>query len=131
MAEIENRRPLKTRQAGWARGLAQALGAMGITPNAISVLGIGAAALGAGAMLHAPENPLFWLLGALGIQIRLLANMLDGLVAVEQGKASATGPLFNELPDRIEDALLLVAAGYGAGAPELGYGATVLAVATA
>jgi phosphatidylglycerophosphate synthase len=131
MADQGNRRPLKTRQAGWAQAMARALGAAGLTPNAISVLGVIAAAMGAAAMLHAPGNPLLWLAGALGIQLRLLANMLDGLVAVEGGKASATGPLFNELPDRIEDALLLVAAGYGAGVPELGYGATILAVATA
>lgn len=126
-----NRRPLKTRQAGWAQALARGLGAAGLTPNAISTLGVLFAAGGAACFLAAPVNRWLWLGGALGIQLRLLANMLDGLVAVEGGKASATGPLFNELPDRIEDALLLVAAGYGAGAAELGYGATILAVATA
>ena len=126
-----NRRPLKTRQAGWAQALARGLGAAGLSPNAISTLGVLFAAGGAACFLAAPDNRWLWLGGALGIQLRLLANMLDGLVAVEGGKASATGPLFNELPDRIEDALLLVAAGYGAGAAELGYGATILAVATA
>lgn len=131
MAGEGNRRPLKTRQAGWAQALARGLGAAGLSPNAISTIGVLFAAAGAACFLAAPDNRWLWLGGALGIQLRLLANMLDGLVAVEQGKASATGPLFNELPDRIEDALLLVAAGYGAGAPELGYGATILAVATA
>jgi phosphatidylglycerophosphate synthase len=126
-----NRRPLKTRQAGWAQALARALGAAGLTPNGISTVGVLFAAGGAACFLAAPDNRWLWLAGGLGIQLRLLANMLDGLVAVEGGKASATGPLFNELPDRIEDALLLVAAGYGAGAAELGYGATILAVATA
>lgn len=126
-----NRRPLKTRQAGWAQALARGLGAAGLSPNAISTLGVLFAAGGAACFLAAPDNRWLWLGGALGIQLRLLANMLDGLVAVEGGKASATGPLFNELPDRIEDALLLVAAGYGAGAAELGYGATILTVATA
>lgn len=131
MAQEGSRRPLKTRSAGWAQALARGLGRAGLSPNAISVLGVLCAAGGAAAFLLAGENRWFWLGGALGIQLRLLANMLDGLVAVEGGKASATGALFNELPDRIEDALLIVAAGYAAGVPELGYGATILAVATA
>lgn len=129
---VENRRPLKTRSAGWAQGVARGLAAIGLTPNAISVIGIGFAALGAWAFVAAPGgSPWLWLGAALGIQLRLLANMLDGLVAVEQGKGSATGPLYNEAPDRAEDALLLVAAGYACGVPELGYGATVLAFGTA
>lgn len=126
-----NRRPLATRSAGWARALARGAGAAGLSPNAISVLGVLCAAAGAAAFLASPANPWLWLAGAAGIQLRLLANMLDGLVAFEGGKASATGALFNELPDRIEDALLIIAAAYAAGAPALGYGATILAFATA
>jgi phosphatidylglycerophosphate synthase len=128
---LANRRPLKTRQAGWAQALARALGAAGLSPNAISTIGVLFAAAGAAAFLHAHDQRWLWLVAALGIQLRLLANMLDGLVAVEGGKKSATGALFNELPDRVEDALLLIAAGYAAGSPELGYGATILAFATA
>jgi phosphatidylglycerophosphate synthase len=131
MTENGSRRPLKTRSAGWAQALARGLGGAGLSPNAISVIGVLCAAAGAAAFLMADESRWFWLGGALGIQLRLMANMLDGLVAVEGGKASATGALFNELPDRIEDTLLIVAAAYAAGVPELGYGATILAVATA
>lgn len=128
----ENRRPLKTRGAGWAKMLARGLAASGLTPNAISVIGIGFAGLGAWAFVAAPGGSTWlWLGAALGIQLRLLANMLDGLVAVEEGKSSPTGALYNEAPDRAEDALLLVAAGYAAGVPELGYGATILAFGTA
>lgn len=131
MAKEMNRRPLRTRSAGWAQALARMLGNAGLSPNAISAIGILFAAGGAACFLAAPENRWWWLGGALGIQLRLLANMLDGMVAVEGGHKSATGPLFNEVPDRVEDALLLVAAGYAAGAAELGYGATLLAFATA
>ena len=128
----ENRRPLATRGAGWAKALAKGLAGIGLTPNAISVIGIGFAALGAWAFIAAPGGPAWlWLGAAAGIQLRLGANMLDGLVAVEEGKGSATGALYNEAPDRVEDALLLVAAGYACGMPELGYGATVLAFGTA
>ena len=128
---MENRRPLKTRSAGWAGALARGLGAAGLSPNAISTIGILFAALGAWAFIEASGNRWMWLIGGLCIQMRLLANMLDGLVAVEGGRKSATGALFNEVPDRIEDALLLVAAGYAGGSPELGYGAALLAFGTA
>ena len=131
MAQERSRRPPKTRSAGWAQRLARGLGRAGLSPNAISLLGVLFAAAGAAAMLLADQSRWFWLGGALGIQLRLLANMLGGLVAVKGGQASATGALFNELPDRVEDALLIVAAAYAAGVPALGYGAAILAVTTA
>jgi len=55
-------------------------------------------------------------LGAVFIQLRLLANMLDGMVAVEGGRGGALGNLYNEFPDRIEDVVLIVSAGYAASA---------------
>jgi phosphatidylglycerophosphate synthase len=59
------------------------------------------------------------------------------MVAVEHGKGSPSGPIWNELPDRIADLLLLVGAGYAgalAGQPwaePLGWLAGALAVLTA
>jgi phosphatidylglycerophosphate synthase len=61
----------------------------------------------------------------------LLAIVLDGLMAVEGGKRTAVGFLYNEIPDRVDDTVLLVAAGYSSGRPALGWLAAVLAVATA
>lgn len=52
-----------------------------------------------------------WLAAAAGIQVRLLANLLDGLVAVEGHQRTPTGELWNEVPDRVSDTLILVAAG--------------------
>ena len=63
--------------------------------------------------------------------MRLLCNLLDGLVAVEGGRKSPYGPLFNEAPDRIEDSLFLIAAGHAAGLLWLGLLAAVLACLTA
>ncbi|MBV1689542.1 CDP-alcohol phosphatidyltransferase family protein [Novosphingobium sp. G106] len=131
MSELANRRPLKSRQTGWAGALARLLQKTPLTPNAVSVAGIGFAAVGAACFAFAPELPLLWLGGALFIQLRLLANLMDGLLAVEGGRKSPTGALYNEFPDRIEDALLLVAAGYGAGMPTLGWAAALLAMGTA
>ena len=56
---------------------------------------------------------------------------MDGLVAVEGGKSSPNGELFNEVPDRIEDSLFLVAAGYAIELSWLGWCAALLAVGTA
>jgi phosphatidylglycerophosphate synthase len=129
------RRPLKTRSAAWAQRLATLLARRRVSPNAISVAGIGFALIG-GALLLAVARALIpgWL-GLLGaaacIQLRLLCNMLDGLVAVEGGVRSKAGALFNELPDRVEDTVLLAAAGHAAGAVELGWLAAALALLTA
>ena len=54
---------------------------------------------------------------AVSIQLRLLCNLLDGLVAVEGGRKGKAGALFNEAPDRYADIVLLAAAGSAASDP--------------
>lgn len=125
------RRPLKSRQTALARHSAAALARLGARANTISLAGVGAASLGVASMIVAPAQPLWWIGAAAGIQLRLAANMLDGMVAMEGGRQTATGALFNEIPDRIEDSLLLVAAGYATGAASLGWLAALLACGTA
>jgi phosphatidylglycerophosphate synthase len=68
---------------------------------------------------------------AVCVQLRLLCNLLDGMVAIEGGKSTATGALFNEIPDRLADPLFLVPLGYASGYPWLGWLAALLAVLTA
>ena len=109
-----NRRPLKSSSTGWAALAARAALATGLTANQISFLGIIIAALGALAVVEAADRPWLFVVAAACIQLRLLANMLDGMVAVEGGRGGPTGAIWNEFPDRIEDSLLLVAAGYAA-----------------
>ncbi|HSY49863.1 MAG TPA: CDP-alcohol phosphatidyltransferase family protein [Thermoanaerobaculia bacterium] len=136
-----DRRPLKSRDRGWARALASLLVRWRIRPNAISIFSI-VFALGAGAALIASRNaegiPRVGLLiaAAAGIQLRLLCNLFDGMVAVEGKMASKTGDIFNELPDRIADPLIIVSAGYAIVrfytlGPTLGWCAGLLAVMTA
>lgn len=138
----ENRRPLKSRSTGWARALAAAMARARITPDELSAASVAFAALGAALFLIAagrePVQRAVLLIGAgVCIQLRLLCNLLDGMVAVEHGKGSSAGPIWNELPDRIADVLFLTGAGYyaaGAGVAEatpLGWAAAVLAVMTA
>ncbi|MBK9081381.1 MAG: CDP-alcohol phosphatidyltransferase family protein [Rhizobiales bacterium] len=125
------RRPLASRDTTLARRLTQALLATSVTPNQISLLSIVFAAAGAAALLAAPQRPWAWLAAALAIQLRLLCNLLDGMVAVEGGRGSTLGALYNEIPDRIADSILIVALGHAAGAPWLGWAGALAAALTA
>ncbi|MEO8352607.1 MAG: CDP-alcohol phosphatidyltransferase family protein, partial [Chthoniobacteraceae bacterium] len=110
---------------------------LGVSPNGISLASM-AFGLGAGVALAATSHfdGLALRACALGaavlIQLRLLCNMIDGLVAVECERKTATGDLWNEAPDRISDVCTLVGAGYAVGGlPVLGFAAALLAVLTA
>ncbi len=126
-----DRRPLASRRTPWAAGLTRLALRTSITPNTISVLGIGFAMIGGAALAFAPLRPWLFLLAAVMIQLRLVCNLLDGLVAVEGGRHSPSGALYNEAPDRVEDAVLLIGCGYAALLPEIGYLAAIAAVGTA
>ena len=60
-----------------------------------------------------------------------MANLLDGMVAIGRSVASATGELFNEVPDRVSDTAVLVGLGWAAGQLALGVGAALAAMTTA
>lgn len=129
--ELANRRPLKSRGTGWAAAATRLVLKTRVSANQVSGIGVLISILGAWAFVAAPRAPALLLAGALAIQLRLLCNMLDGLVAVEGGRKSAVGPLYNEVPDRIEDSLFLAAFGWAAGLLWLGLTAALLAAITA
>ena len=134
------RRALATRNAGWARALARWLGRAGIRPNSVSIAGVVFALGACGAFWFVRDAPagirtVLLFLAATAIQLRLLCNLLDGMLAVEEGFKSKTGNIYNDLPDRVADVLILVGAGsamrhlpYGS---TLGWLAAVMAVFTA
>ncbi|QOG05244.1 CDP-alcohol phosphatidyltransferase family protein [Aureimonas sp. OT7] len=126
-----DRRPLASRQTAWAGSLARLLLKTPVTPNTISVAGMGFALIGGVALSLAPLHAWLFLLAALMVQLRLLCNLMDGMVAVEGGRHSPSGALYNEAPDRLEDAAFLIGCGYAALMPELGYLAALGAVGTA
>ncbi|MGN6225469.1 CDP-alcohol phosphatidyltransferase family protein [Pseudoxanthomonas sp.] len=130
MGKSSERRPIAARGSGWARALAAALARSSITPNQISVLSIFFAAVGAGMLAWSPTVAGL-LLCAICVQLRLLCNLLDGMVAMEGGKQTPTGALYNEFPDRVADSLLIVGLGYAAGLPWLGWLGALLAALTA
>lgn len=136
------RRPLKSRQSRLAAASAAWLARRNVSPNAISLGSVafacvtGAAYVGVVyAHTHTP-----WLISGLlivaclGMQGRLICNLLDGMVAVEGGKGSPVGELYNDMPDRIADGIMFATAGYAAGVvygPPLGWAAVALAILTA
>jgi phosphatidylglycerophosphate synthase len=126
----DNRRPIKTRSAGWAKHLTDRLVKRGISPNQISVASIAFALAGAVA-LNIDNGLVGSIICAVGIQLRLLCNLFDGMVAIEGGKKSDIGSLYNEFPDRIADSLLIIALGYAIGHADLGWFAALAAALTA
>lgn len=126
-----SRRPLKTREKNWPRQLAFRLVRLGLTPNQISLSSAVVSLIGAAALLFGLRQPLLFLLAAGCIQVRLLCNLLDGLMAVEGGLKTKAGEIFNEFPDRLADVALFVSAGYAIGAPEFGYLCAIVSVLTA
>jgi phosphatidylglycerophosphate synthase len=131
MAEPDtNRRPIASRSAGWAKVSASFLARTNVTPNQISATSVVFAAVGAALLVLKPDA--IGLIGcALAVQARLVCNLLDGMVAIEGGKKSAVGALYNEFPDRIADSLLIVALGYCVGWPALGWFGALAAALTA
>lgn len=138
----QDRRPISQRQHGWAKALTRGLVKSGVTPNFISFSSIVFAAFGGlcfyaiGVATSAGDRVLLCIGAALFCQLRLLANMMDGMVAVEGGKGGPDGPVWNELPDRFADIFILIGAGYGVAAlgvadASLGWAAAVAAVMTA
>src|SRR6476620_733083 len=129
-----DRRPIATRNRKWAQAMTAWLAARRVSPNAISIAGM-CACIVAGialAVTSIVDYRILWIIAALGAQLRLTANMLDGMVALASGRASKVGELYNEVPDRISDAAVFSGAGFsGGGDIALGYIATILAVFTA
>jgi phosphatidylglycerophosphate synthase len=134
------RRPLKSRSANWPRQIAFLLVRKGFTPNQISVTSLLFSLIGGICLWLSPSQSrafasLFFIATAVCIQLRLVCNLLDGLMAVEGGKKTKAGEIFNEFPDRIADVVLFVCAGFSIyflpHAVQLGWACAVAAVLTA
>jgi len=129
-----DRRPIATRNRKWAQDATAWLASRNVSPNAISIAGM-CACIVAGIALGGTsiaDYRILWLIATLGAQLRLTANMLDGMVAIASSRTSKTGELYNEVPDRISDAAVFIGAGFAwGGNVTLGYIATILAIFTA
>ena len=134
------RRPLRSRQSRWATTTAGWLARRQVRPNTISLASVVFAALAGGCLAGSGTDgpiprPVLLVLAAAMIQLRLVCNLLDGMVAIEGGLKTKSGELYNDVPDRISDPLILVGAGYGVAwgpwGSALGWLAAALAIMTA
>lgn len=118
-----DRRPIPARRLAAVKGIARALAAAGVPPNAVSGFGL-AVGLLAGACLALTgwfpgAAPALWLICAACVFLRGLSNVFDGLLAVEHGAGTRSGLLWNEVPDRVSDIALMAGAGYSLGGSAL------------
>lgn len=116
MSDLTARRPLKSRSTGWARELSRGLLKAGVKPNQVSSFSVVFALCTVGALMSGVLPPVVaWIVAAAGIQLRLLCNLMDGMLAVEGGLKTPHGDLFNEFPDRLADMAILASLGYAGG----------------
>jgi phosphatidylglycerophosphate synthase len=131
------RRPLKSRQSPFFQKLAAQLARAGVTPNAISLFSLvfgaaGGLAFAATAYVPAGVVRICFVAAAVFIQLRLVCNLIDGMVAVEHKRRSPVGDLWNEVPDRFSDVAIIIGAGYALGGDVLlGFVGAILALLTA
>ena len=136
-----DRRPLKSRGTRWAAAASSFLARKGVRPNWISLGSVAFALVAAVAFASLQFTAARWQLigllvvGAACVQLRLLCNLLDGMVAVEGGLKTPAGEIFNDFPDRLSDLLILLGVGYCVGragpGPVLGWAAGAVALLTA
>ena len=105
---MEDRRSLKSRNTFWANSIALALAKTKITPNQISMLSILMALISMLAFYFSATHEYLLIVAAIFIQLRLLCNLFDGMVAVEYNKKSHLGDLYNDLPDRFADLFIIL-----------------------
>lgn len=133
---IADRRPLASRNTKWAQQFARYLANTSITPNQISsasmvFAGIACLAFILSSFYTDATYALCMLVAVIACQLRLICNLMDGMVAIEAGKQTSDGAVWNEFPDRIADIVILAGLGVAAGEPWLGWAAASAAVLVA
>jgi phosphatidylglycerophosphate synthase len=114
------------------KGAANLCVRLGIPPDAISYLSILAALAAAVCFWKSGRNAWLLVIAPLFCYLRLWFNMLDGMVAVAAGKASARGEIVNDLPDRISDVIIFVGVAHSdLMNPFIGYWAAIFSLLTA
>lgn len=130
--EPTSRRPIADLFRATARHGTDLCVRWGISPDTVSLLSLVAAALAATCFLYGADYPTGLIVGVAFCYLRLWFNMLDGMVAIQSGKASRSGEILNDLPDRISDVLIFVGVAHsGLCGPFLGYWVAIAALLVA
>ena len=140
VVDSTGRRPIAARGSRLVVWFAGVMCRLGVTPNAVSMSSVVFAVLGGAALVLSrgadPAVGAALLAGAVVcIGLRSMANLIDGMIAVEGGRGTKSGALYNEFPDRLSDIAFFLGTGYAAagttGGVELGWSAAILAVLAA
>lgn len=78
-----------------------------VPADLVTLAGIPIGAIGGLALALAAAAPLMLLVVPVAAAVRLGLNLLDGMVARETGSSHAMGEMWNELGDRLADALFI------------------------
>jgi phosphatidylglycerophosphate synthase len=127
-----SRRPIAEVFRGTAHGAVRLCLAAGIHPDVVSYASIVASAGAAVCYWLGARHIWLLVVAPLLCYLRLWLNMLDGMVALAAGKASARGEILNDLPDRVSDVLVFAGVAHsGLCAQALGYWSAIFALLTA
>jgi CDP-diacylglycerol--glycerol-3-phosphate 3-phosphatidyltransferase len=116
----------RDRLRGVARPIALAFGRLGLTPNALTVIGFAGtcvAAIAAAAQ--------WWLAAGILVIVFGIFDMFDGALARAQGKTSRFGAFLDSTLDRTGESLVLAGVAYGAALARAAVGAGPAATALA
>jgi phosphatidylglycerophosphate synthase len=134
-----DRRPARARETNIVKKFARFCAGVGVTPNQLSIASIFFSLLAGACYFLVPRYSGYeaelYLLAVAFICIRALCNLADGLVAIEYGRQTRSGEIYNDAPDRISDIFILVGAGFSVKghpwATHIGWLAASMAVMTA
>jgi phosphatidylglycerophosphate synthase len=126
------RRPIAGAFRATAGGTVRLSVRHGVHPDVVSYLSIVVSALAGLCFWRAGDSVWLLVVAPLLCYARLWLNMLDGMVALASGKASARGEILNELPDRLSDVVIFAGVAHsGLASPYSAYWGAILALLTA
>ena len=102
----------KEKFEGWVAGGVRPLVSLGITPNALTILGLAASFISALCYISWRTNRLFLPLAGALILLSGLIDAIDGVLARSTGRVSVFGGFLDSVSDRYSDAVVLSAIVY-------------------
>jgi archaetidylinositol phosphate synthase len=103
---------LKEKFEGWISGGVRPLVSLGITPNALTIMGLIASFISALCYISWRTNRLFLPLAGTLILLSGLIDAIDGVLARSTGRVSVFGGFLDSVSDRYSDAVVLSAVVY-------------------
>jgi archaetidylinositol phosphate synthase len=103
---------LKEKFEGWVAGGVKPLVSLGITPNALTIMGLLVSCISAYCYISWRTNRVFLPLAGALILLSGFIDAIDGVLARSTGRVSVFGGFFDSVSDRYSDAVVLSAIVY-------------------